>query len=189
LKELIPFPDKKYRCIAADPPWKYKNVKTGGTMKSGAAAKYPLMTLEEIADLPVKDIADKNCILFLWVPVPLKVDIARSDILKKWGFTYKTTLFWRKKNRNGIGYWYRGVVEENWLCVRGKVTAFRCQKPNIIESIPRIHSQKPEEFFELNEPEIEKYNLNPRIELFSRARRPKWDAWGFDVTSEENKRE
>jgi len=178
---MIPFPTEKYRFIAADPPWKYKNVKTGGTMKSGAAAKYPLMSLSEIADLPVKSIAEKACVLCVWVPVPMKVEIARSDILKNWGFTYKTTVFWRKKKRNGIGYWYRGVVEENWLCIRGKVKAFGVQKPNIIESIPRIHSQKPEEFFQLVEPSIKKFDLNPKIELFCRQRRPGWDSWGNQI--------
>jgi N6-adenosine-specific RNA methylase IME4 len=178
----IPFPDNKYRCIVADCPWSYKNVKTGGTLKSGAAAKYPLMSLDEIAALPVKEIADKNSVLYLWVPVPLKIDIARSDILEKWGFGYKTTVFWRKLKRNGIGYWYRGAVEECWLCTRGKVTAFRCQKPNVIESVPRIHSQKPEEFFELIEPSIEKFDLNPKIELFARTAREGWDSWGNQIT-------
>lgn len=175
------FPKEKYKLIVVDPPWEYKNINTGGTMRSGAAAKYPLMSLSDLADLPIKSIAEKNCVLMLWVPVPLKIEIARSDILKNWGFTYKTTVFWRKEHRNGIGYWYRGVVEENWLCIRGKVKAFRVQKPNIIESIPRKHSQKPEEFFQLIEPPIRKYDLNPKIELFAREHRPGWTVWGNDV--------
>ena len=68
---MIPFPDKKYRIIYADPPWSYKNKRTGGSMKSGASSKYPTMSVDDICDLPVKDIAHENSVLFLWATVPL----------------------------------------------------------------------------------------------------------------------
>ena len=79
----------------------------------------------------------------------------------------------------GMGYWFRGQVEECLVGVRGDVKAFRLQKPNFIQSKARKHSQKPEEFFQLIEPAVE--NMNPKIELFARERRPGWDCWGYEV--------
>lgn len=184
---IIPFPNKKYRTILADPPWSYRNKNTGGSMISGATAKYPTMSIDEIKRLPVKEIADKNAVLFFWVTTPLKYEIAQAQIIESWGFKYKTALYWRKIMSLGMGFWFRGQVEECWVCVRGNVKAFRCQKPNFIQCKVRNHSQKPEEFFELVEPQLEKYNLNPKIELFSREIRKGWDHWGNQIKEGEIK--
>lgn len=84
----------KYKCIVADPPWTYNNKKTGGTMKSGSAAKYPTMTLEEICALPIREIAAKDCCLFLWTTTPLLMEA--MEVWKAWGFKYKTKIYWEK---------------------------------------------------------------------------------------------
>jgi N6-adenosine-specific RNA methylase IME4 len=181
MTDLFPLPIKKYKTILADCPWRYRNKKTGGSMVSGVEAKYPTMSLEELHDLPVKEIADKNAVLFFWVTTPLKYEIAQAKVIENWGFEYKTTIFWRKIMSLGMGFWFRGQVEECWVCTRGKVKAFRCQKPNFIQSKVRKHSQKPEEFFELIEPQLDKYELNPRIELFAREARPGWSYWGNHI--------
>ena len=185
IKKMTQFPDKKYNVIVCDPPWSYKNKKTGGSMVSGAEAKYHSLTLDEIISLPVKDIADKDCVLFLWVTTPLKYEIAQAGIVERWGFHYKTAIYWRKIMSLGMGFWYRGQVEECWLCTKGKIKAFRCQKPNIIQSKVRSHSQKPEEFFEIIEPSLDKFELNRRIELFARTRRNKWESWGSELREEQ----
>jgi N6-adenosine-specific RNA methylase IME4 len=57
--------DNKYRVIYADPPYQYRNVRTGGSMKSGSAQKYPVMKTEDICGLPVNKISDNDSVLFL----------------------------------------------------------------------------------------------------------------------------
>ena len=96
--------------------------------------------------------------------------------------TYKTTIYWRKIMSLGLGFNFRGQVEECWMCTRGKVKPFRTQLPNIIESKVRKHSQKPEEFFQMIEPSLEKFNLNPRLEMFARNVRSGWHSIGNEIT-------
>ena len=88
------FPEKKYQVIVADPPWQYRNKKTGVSMSSGASSKYPTLSLKEICDLPVTTISEKDCILFLWGTTPL-ADYP-FEVMKAWGFQYKTKIYWRK---------------------------------------------------------------------------------------------
>jgi N6-adenosine-specific RNA methylase IME4 len=177
---VIPFPEKKYQVTVADPPWQYKNKKTGGSMKSGSAAKYPTMPLNEICDLPVPDICERDAILFLWGTTPLPRH--SLEVMDAWGFRFKTKIYWVKP-RLGMGFWFRGAVEECLVGTRGKVKAFRSSKPNVIFAAAREHSKKPEEFFGLIEPELTRFDLSSKIELFARGRRSGWDAWGNEVSA------
>jgi len=166
----------KYKTIVADPPWQYKNKKTGRSMKSGSQTKYSTMSTEDICSLPLmKDIADKDCILFLWATIPMLPDAFK--VMKAWGFTYKTAIIWRKIMSWGLGFWFRGQCEICLMGIKGKIKAFRYQKSNFIQSKVRRHSQKPEEFFELIDPIIPR----PAIELFAREKREGWDAWGNEI--------
>jgi len=176
---MIPFPDKKYQVIYADPPWSYKNKKTGGTMGSGAETKYPTMSIEEICALPISDIACKNSVLFLWATVPLMPEAFR--VMGAWGYKYKTMITWRKIMGLGMGYWFRGQCEHLLFGIRGKVKAFRCQKANFIQQKVLRHSEKPCDFRMLIEGATKE--LNPRIELFARQQTPGWDCWGNEVES------
>jgi hypothetical protein len=85
---ILPFPDKKYQIIYADPPWRYrdkrKNPKTDRPRKYGGIG-YPTMTVEEICGLPIKNISDDNCILFIWVTFPILEEVFKN------GYTYFTT--------------------------------------------------------------------------------------------------
>ena len=164
---------KKYQIIYIDPPYSYRNKNTGGSMKSGSSAKYPTMTINELCSLDIP--ADKDCALFLWATVPLLPEAL--FLMDHWGFKYKTTLFWRKIMSLGMGFWFRGQVEMLLLGIKGKIKAFRIQKPNIIQSKVGRHSEKPEEFREL----IEMTGLNPKIELFARQKTPGWDSLGYDI--------
>lgn len=166
----------KYKTIVADPPWQYRNKRTGGSMKSGSAQKYETMSTEEICNLEIiKEISDKDCVLFLWATIPMLPDAFR--VLKAWGFNYKTAIIWRKIMSLGMGFWFRGQCEVCLMGIKGKIKAFRCQKSNFIQSKVRKHSQKPEEFFEL----IESIILYPAIELFARQKRKNWDTWGNEI--------
>jgi N6-adenosine-specific RNA methylase IME4 len=108
-------------------------------------------------------------------------------VMDAWGFKYKTTIYWRKIMSLGMGFWFRGQVEVCLMGIRGDVKAFRCQKPNFIQSKVRAHSQKPEELWNLIEPELDKYKLSPRIELFCRGSpRTGWDGWGNECPTSIN---
>jgi len=172
----------KFKCISCDSPWLYRNKKTGGSMISGANAKYGVLSLKDLCELPVKKVANKNAVLFLWVTTPLKYEIAQSGLVEKWGFDYKTTIYWRKIMSLGMGFNFRGQIEECWMCTRGKVKSWRTNYPNIIQSKVRKHSQKPEELFTIIEPSLDKFNLNPRLEMFARERRKNWISIGNEIT-------
>jgi N6-adenosine-specific RNA methylase IME4 len=170
--------NKKYQVIYADPPYSYRNKRTGGSMISGAADKYPVMSLTDICSVPVPDLADKNSVLFLWATTPLLPEALQ--VMTAWGFKYKHSIYWRKIMSLGMGYWYRGQVEQLLVGVRGKVKAFRIQKTNIVQAKVRLHSQKPDEFYEL----IELTGLEPKIELFARNKRPGWSCYGDQIDSD-----
>ena len=170
-----------YKTIVADPPWSYQSKHSGGTMTSGAADKYPLLSLDQIRELPVKKIANRDAILFLWITTPLKSAILQSRIVESWGFEYKTSMYWIKTGRLGMGYWWRGNVEECLVCTRGRITAFRESTPNIITAPVGKHSEKPEAFWEKIEPIIAKWDLNPKVELFARTRRDGWNNIGNEI--------
>lgn len=186
--QTAPFPNLIFKFIYADPPWEYTNKKTGGSMNSGAGQKYPTMSLTEICNLPVRKIADKKrSVLFLWVPTPLKYDIATSGLLESWDFEYKTTVYWRKIMRLGMGNWFRGQVEECWLCIRGDVKAFHLQIPNYIQTKVSDHSRKPRIFRGMLTQISKQFDLLPAIELFSRDRIEGWTMWGNELPTTEQK--
>jgi len=169
---------KEYQIIYADPPWSYRNKKTGGSMASGSMAKYPTMSLQEIKSLPISDIAAKDSVLFLWATTPLLPEA--FEVMKAWGYHYKTSLYWRKIMSLGMGFWFRGQVEQLLFGIKGKIKAFRIQKVNFIQTKALRHSQKPREFRKL----IEQTGLLPRIELFARQKTEGWDVWGNEVESD-----
>lgn len=177
--KIKPFPDKKYQIIYVDPPWKYRNKKTGGSMSSGSESKYLTMALDEICNLPIADIAYKNCVLFLWATVPLMPEA--FQVMKVWGFEYKTMITWRKIMSLGMGFWFRGQCEHLLFGIKGKIKAFRLQESNFIQCKVLKHSQKPKEFRQL----IERATINMikrnKIELFARQKTEGWDVWGNEV--------
>lgn len=182
-------PNKRFKIIYADPPWEYESKKTGGSMKSGAAQKYPTMSLEELCQMSVRNCRDivSGSVLFLWVTTPLKYDIVKSGLVESWGFEYKTTIYWRKIMSAGLGYWFRGQVEECWLCTSGKVKPFGLQIPNFIQSHVEKHSKKPREMRSIITEVSNKFDLKPCLELFSRDKIEGWDVWGNQVPESEQK--
>ena len=115
----------KYKVILCDPPWTYRNKKTGESMSSGAASKYQTMDIAYIKSLPISSIADKNSVLFLSETTPLLPEA--FTVLSAWGFKYKQQ-FTGVRDVSGMGYWFRGQVEVCLLGVRGNVKAFRIEK-------------------------------------------------------------
>lgn len=178
---------KKYKVIYADPPWKYqdKSKSHGG----GAESHYPCMSIKEICALPIKDIADDNSVLLMWVTMPM-LEVS-FEVIKAWGFKYKTCAFtWIKTNKDGsiymgMGRHTRGNAEVCLLATRGKGV------PRIDAGIKNSHlfkrtkhSEKPHEFRTM----ITKLYGNdiPRVELFAREKVVFWDSWGNEVKSDIN---
>lgn len=176
---MIPFPDKKYKIIYADLPLTYNDKALAGNR--GAVCKYDLMTDEELLKLPVSQIAEKDCILFLWATWP-KIQLC-LDCIKSWGFEYKTVAFvWIKKSttgRNfmGMGGWTRANSEIVLLATKGKPKRIDAGISQIIESVPKEHSRKPDM---VRTRIIELVGNLSRIELFGRVKIPEWDVFGND---------
>lgn len=173
---------KKYGVIYADPPWRYKAWSGHGTVEK----HYPTMELEDIMALPVGEIADKDCALFLWATLPMLKEALQ--VIKAWGFKYKTTAFvWIKLNRQGdgifwgMGYWTRANAEICLLATKGHPKRRAKNIHQVIISHVEEHSKKPEEARRRIEALMGDV---PRIELFARRTTPGWDVWGNEVESD-----
>ena len=172
------FPNRKqYKIIYSDPAWAYKDKALAG--KRGASSKYPTMKPDDIKKLPVKNIADENSFLFLWATFP-QLQVA-LDVMKSWGFEYKTVAFtWIKKNKNGtnfigMGSYSRANAEICLLGKKGTPKVISHSVRQVIESVPEQHSKKPDE---VRERIVELCGDIPRIELFATKRYKNWDSWG-----------
>jgi len=185
---------KKYQIIYADPPWFYnkrnligKNGKRNN-FAWGATNHYPVMKTEDICSLPIKKLADKNCILFLWATFPRLEDALR--VINSWGFKYITGGFvWIKTMNNGqvrldgLGNYTMSNAE---LCLIGKKGKIKREKTGVKQIIfqPKTkHSEKPQE---VRKRIIELMGNLPRIELFARQKTDGWDVWGNEVESDIN---
>lgn len=170
--------DKRYSIIYADPAWEYWS---GGNKNQNL--HYQTMTMDDICALPVKDIADKDCVLFLWVTYPILQDCFK--VIESWGFKYSTAAFvWVKKNKIadspfvGCGAWTRANSELCLLATKGSVTRLDAGVSQIIDAPIDEHSKKPQETRDLITRLVGEL---PRIELFSRNAADGWDVWGNEV--------
>lgn len=158
------------------------------------------MDLKDICELPVVDLADKNCVLFMWATYPKLEDAFK--VINSWGFKYKTVAFtWVKITRRstavfnimpngmkrfvvhggfhfGLGYWTRQNPELCLLATRGKPHRINNHVENLVISPLRDHSRKPDE---VRERIVQLVGDLPRIELFSRSRYPGWQVWGNQI--------
>ena len=184
---VIRFPNKKYKIISADPPWDYHSAwKRENSNSAGiwglAQDHYNSMKIDDIKNLPVQDIADTDCFLFLWATFPQLQEAL--DVIKAWGFTYKTVAFtWVKKNRKnenfmGMGWYTRANAEICLIAKKGKPKVLNHGIRQIIESIPEKHSKKPDI---VRDKIIQLCGDIPRIELFARQKTKGWDTWGNEV--------
>ena len=165
-------PQGKYQVIAADPPWQYRKRPDDVTQRG--RCPYPTMTVDEIAALPVSDLAHEDCILWLWTTNSHMAEA--HQVAKDWGFTVKTILTW-VKNKMGVGDWLRGQTEHCLMCVKGKPVVNLTDQTTVLHGALREHSRKPEEFFKLVEALCP---AKARLELFSRAPREGWTAHGSE---------
>ena len=146
---MIPFPNKKYNIIYSDPAWYFKTYSNKGDKRS-ALQHYNCMRLDDIFNLPIESISDNNCILFIWVIDPMLPEA--MEVIKKWGFKYKTVAFtWVKQNKKsdgyftGLGYWTRANPEMCLLATKGKPKRLSKSVRQLIISKLQEHSKKPDE--------------------------------------------
>jgi N6-adenosine-specific RNA methylase IME4 len=179
---MIPFPDKKYNIIYADPAWSFKTYSDKGKGRS-PDKHYSVMSLQDIKNLPIQDIADDDCILFLWVTFPLLKD--GFEVIDAWGFKYKTVAFnWVKKNKKkdswfwGLGYWTRANAELCLLATKGNIKRQSASVHQVIDTPIERHSKKPDI---VRDKIVELMGDLPRIELFARETADGWDSWGNEV--------
>lgn len=175
---------KKYGIIYADPPWHYRVYSKKGAGRS-AESHYPTMTIEKIQALPVSELADKDCALFMWITFPLLKE--SLSVLSAWGFKFKTIAFvWIKQNRKsdslfwGMGYWTRTNAEFCVLATKGKPKRMAKNVHRVIVSHIEEHSKKPDE---ARRRIVRLMGDLPRIELFARQKSAGWDVWGNEVES------
>lgn len=177
--------NKKYSIIYADPPWGYKNAPSkNGTSRGFAGYHYGLMSLKDLSALPIQSISTDNAVLLMWTTAPM---IEKAlELIKKWGFTYRTFGFvWVKKNKKantnfwGCGYYTRSNVEVVLLATKGKtLERYSHRVHQIIENPVEQHSKKPD----ITRDKIkELFGDIPSIELFARQHSNGWDCWGNEV--------
>jgi len=175
---------KKYDVILADPPWSFRVWSKDTGQGRSAASHYPTMTLDEICDLPIGDLAADNCALFLWAVWPRIFDAKK--VIEAWGFEYKTKAWtWVKAKKSGfgfffgMGYYTRANDEPCLLAVKGRMPVESHRITGLIYSAVREHSRKPEEQYR----KIETLYPNRKyLELFARRKHSsKWDVWGNEV--------
>ncbi len=177
-----------YKVIYADPPWSFATYSRKGKGRS-SEAHYDCMTLDEIKKLPVSEWAAENCVLLMWATDPLLEKA--FDVIRAWGFTYKTVgFYWAKLNKGalkpgnggsnfftGMGFWTRANPEPCLLATRGKPKRLNADVRKLVVSPRREHSRKPDEIPD----RIEALCEGPYLEMFGRASRPDWDSWGLQA--------
>lgn len=175
---MIPFPEKRYNIIYADPPWAYNQAGRGA-----ATNHYQTMTTADICKMPVREITGGGAACFLWSTFP---NITQAvEVMEAWGFRYKTAAFvWVKKTKTGGNFWGMGAYTRAnaEVCLLGVTPDFKATERvrahdvhQIVETPFEGHSKKPDE---VRRRIVRLLGDVPRIELFARERAAGWDAWG-----------
>ena len=141
------------------------------------------MSIGDLCKLPVPEIAEKDCALFMWVTMPKLNEC--FDLIDSWGFDYKTCAFtWVKRNKKkptwfmGMGRWTRANAELCLLATKGKPKRMDASVHSVIDTPIEQHSKKPDV---ARDRIVQLLGGLPRIELFARQEAPGWDCWGNEV--------
>jgi len=172
---------RRFATVLADPPWQFVNRTGKVAPEHRRLSRYGTMALDEIQALPVADACAPTAHLYLWVPNALLPE--GIEVMRAWGFTYKSNIVWHKLRKDGgsdgrgVGFYFRNVTELILFGTRGKnartLPPGRSQV-NYIGTRKREHSRKPDEQYDL----IESCSPGPYLELFGRGLRQNWAVWG-----------
>lgn len=171
---------QRFGAIMADPPWRFANRTGKMAPEHRRLHRYRTMTLAEICAMPVADAAAVRSHLYLWCPNALLA--WGLEVVRAWGFEYKTNIVWLKVRKDGgpdgrgVGFYYRNVTELVLFAVRGGLRTLPPGRRmvNLIATMKEKHSKKPEEIYDM----VEHCSPGPYLELFARSIRPGWAAWG-----------
>lgn len=169
--------------ILADPPWRFTNRTGKVAPEHRRLARYETLSVKQIAEIPVGNAAAQKSHLYLWVPNALLEE--GMQVLKAWGFTYKTNLIWHKIRKDGgpdgrgVGFYFRNTTEIILFGVKGGIRTLAPgrRQVNVIRTEKREHSRKPDELYGI----IESCSPGPYLELFARGKREYWQQWGNQV--------
>lgn len=173
----------RFGTILADPPWRFFNRTGKMAPEHKRLSRYLTMTLQEIMELPVAQLALPKGHLYLWIPNALILE--GLEVMKRWGFTYKTNIVWHKIRKDGgpdgrgVGFYFRNVTELVLFGTRGGLRTLPPgrRQVNIIRARKREHSRKPDELYDI----IESCSPSPFLELFARHPRADWTQWGDEI--------
>ncbi len=172
---------KAFATVLADPPWQFVNRTGKMAPEHKRLNRYQTMTLREICELPVQEVVAPTAHLYLWVPNALLPQ--GLEVLKAWGFTYKSNIIWHKLRKDGgsdgrgVGFYFRNVTEILLFGTRGnnaRTLQLGRTQVNYIGTRKREHSRKPDEQYAV----VEGCSSGPRLEMFSRGVREGWISWG-----------
>src|SRR5712671_4273727 len=171
----------RFATVLADPPWQFINRTGKIAPEHRRLSRYVTMSVEEICAIAVSECVLPTAHLYLWVPNALLPE--GLQVMKAWGFTYKSNIVWHKLRKDGgsdgrgVGFYFRNVTELMLFGTRGKNA--RTLQPgrtqvNYLSSRKREHSRKPDEQY----PIVEACSRGPYLELFARGERQGWVSWG-----------
>jgi N6-adenosine-specific RNA methylase IME4 len=180
--DLLRFVDgQRFRTVLADPPWRFINRTGKVAPEHRRLSRYGTLSVEEISALPVSQIVEQTAHLYLWVPNALLPE--GLQVMKSWGFSYKSNIVWHKLRKDGgsdgrgVGFYFRNVTELILFGTRGKnarTLAPGRRQVNYVGTRKREHSRKPDEQYDI----IESCSPGPFLELFGRGIRANWTTWG-----------
>ena len=186
-RELLGGITGRFSTVLIDPPWRFHNRTGKMAPEHRRLHRYPTMSFQEIAALPIGQLAREKCHLYLWCPNALLPEALR--IMRGWGFVYKTNVVWLKVRKDGrpdgrgVGFYFRNVTELLLFGVKGSLRTLAPgrRQVNILITRKQEHSRKPDEIYSL----IEGCSPGPFLELFARRRVRGWTQWGDEVDSYE----
>ena len=173
--EPVPLPDGKFSCIVADPPWSMRLIEREQRPDQGRHVAYPTMEVDEIAKLPVGDLAADDCHLYLWVTHRFLP--AGLHLLEEWGFAYQCVMTWRK-NVGFTPFSWMYDTEHVLFARRGNLKMTQLGLRLSFEAAVAGHSVKPDVFYE----RVIAASPGPRLEMFARRPREGFTVWGNEVT-------
>ncbi|MFB3784933.1 MAG: MT-A70 family methyltransferase [bacterium] len=174
---------QKFGTILADPPWQFVNRTGKMAPEHKRLSRYETLKLDIIKNLPICSVSADQSHLYLWVPNALLLE--GLEVMKSWGYIYKTNLVWHKIRKDGgpdgrgVGFYFRNTTELVLFGVRGHLRTLPPgrKQVNIIRAQKREHSRKPDELYSI----IESCSPGPYLELFARGKRNHWTQWGNEV--------
>ena len=183
-EDILKYSDKRFGTILADPPWRFMNRTGKMAPEHKRLMRYETMSNEDILELPIPQLVLPQSHLYLWVPNALILE--GLEVMKRWGFKYKTNIIWFKIRKDGgpdgrgVGFYFRNVTEVVLFGVRGSLRTLAPGRTqvNIIRTRKREHSRKPDELYDI----IEACSPGPYLELFARHKRKGWTQWGNEAT-------